>query len=88
MIKVDRGIPIPARTVGRAGNKDGAVCKYPWHVMEIGDSFIFPDKGNVTHAQRCASTHLVVRHRIARRRFTIRTITEDGRRVVRIWRVG
>jgi len=88
MIKIDRGIPIPPRTVGRAGNTDGAVCKYPWHEMEIGDSFVFPDGGNVSRAQRMASTNLVVRHKMARSRFTTRTLTEDGRRVVRVWRIG
>lgn len=35
MIKVDKGIPIPPKNSSRRG----PVREYPWHLMEVGDSF-------------------------------------------------
>jgi len=36
MIQLDKGVPIPKRPVG------GRNLIYPFHIMEVGDSFEFP----------------------------------------------
>jgi len=34
VLKIDKGVPIPPPTKG------GGQFKYPWHEMEVGDSFV------------------------------------------------
>jgi len=82
MIKINRGIPRPARS--RRGKWS---LKYPWYEMKPGDSFIMPHDGNVGLAQRLASANVAYRHKATRSRFSVRTVTEKGRSVVRIWRI-
>lgn len=36
-IAIRKGVPLPRRNGGGRGN-----AKYPWHEMEVGDSFVFP----------------------------------------------
>lgn len=69
-IKIDKGIPIPSGGHGRR-------AKYPWHEMEVGDSFFVSggtnNKGFVSYANR----------RFAPKRFLSRTV-EGG---TRVWRL-
>jgi len=69
MIKIDKGIPAPKVT----GTKHG---KFPWHEMEIGDSFAIPAIGR-------APQHDKVRGM----KFTCRKQVENGAEVYRVWRI-
>ena len=69
MIKVEKGIPMPTR--GR-----GASSKYPWHDMDVGDSFAAPMKD----PHQAAATASM---RQKPKRFLARKI-EGG---YRIWRI-
>lgn len=73
MIKIDKGIPAPALRHNRWNPK------YPWHEMEVGDSFL--------ETEASAQTLYSMASRIGKengKRFSIRS-TVEGRRV---WRVA
>lgn len=82
MIQVDHGIPIPPQPI--KGRPRGAPGKrlYPWAAMEVGDSFIFRGP-NVEAWQR-----IHARKAHDRKTYVSRVITENGERIVRIWRVA
>lgn len=66
--KVESGIPIPAG--GGQGSKRGgkrAWCVYPWHTMNVGDSFAVPKEKAAT----CASAANFQSH-VNGKRFTVR----------------
>lgn len=71
MLTVDSGIPIPA---------DAQREKYPFPVMQIGDSFLLPDVESAKNA-RSAAWMYSKRHGT---KFSCRRV-EDGWRV---WRVA
>lgn len=82
MIQIDSGVPLPPRP--NTGRPKGAPGKrrYPWKAMRVGDSFIFP--ATKTEAwQRIGD-----RRRFDRNQYETRQLVEDGRMVVRIWRVS
>ena len=68
-IRIDKDVPVPHRRS----------LKYPWQVMEIGDSFAFPskDKGSVNSAA-CSYAR---RHDAM---FMMRKVSETHHR---IWRI-
>ncbi len=72
-IKIERGVPFPA-TAPRAQ-------LYPFHEMEVGDSFFVPDS---TTNRLGSAAHAYVRSRKPGAKFTCRTI--DGG--VRVWRIS
>lgn len=74
-IKIDKGVPIPKAELGR--NR-----KYPWDELQVGDSFFVPGKTRATFngfASRFKKTHGI--------HFTLRTVTENDIKGVRIWRI-
>ncbi len=74
MFEIEKGIPIP-----NMGTKKD---KYPWRNMKIGDSFFVANK-TVKIMGPCA-------HHIAKNRdmkFSVRTVEENGKKGVRIWRI-
>ena len=74
MVKIDKNVEIPEIT--RCG---GRPAKYPWHAMEVGDSFFVPDKkscqfgGLIQYAKKKTGYKYSVRKE------------GDG---IRVWRVG
>ena len=74
--EIDRAIPIPPPSRG-----PGAV-KYPWAVMEVGDSFFVPGitKDNIYSSIKNASRD--------GRSFVARRVTENGVRGLRVWRAA
>lgn len=76
-ISIDCDIPIPPPT------QRGTQPKYPWRGMKVGDSFKWP---GVTLKQATDAC----RHR--RRRhgelYRVAKVTEDGKHMIRIWRVA
>lgn len=67
--KIEKGVPIPPARHGR---------KYPWHEMEIGDSFVVPDMSKSHAGAVCGGA------RKNGRKFSFRLLETGG---VRIWRV-
>lgn len=78
-IKVEDGVKMPKNKVGR---KSGDVQRYvwPWDVMRIGQSFVFPDEMSQTTCRTMAQQA----QRRYRRWFTVR-MCKDG---LRCWRIG
>ena len=71
-IAIQKGIPVPKRAFGRT-------CRYPWHEMEVGDSFLFPVNVSPSFcygaASRASQTY--------GKKFVVRKTTEG----FRCWRV-
>lgn len=75
-IKIDHDIPIPNPEYQRRQRK------YPIADMAVGDSFF-------AHAQRSESvSSSLTKYRKMGRRFTARTVTENGVKGVRLWRIA
>lgn len=70
-IKAEKGIPIP-----RVSKHP---MKYPWNEMEVGDSFI------ATTSTRQSTWWANLR--FAPKRFISRTVDENGKPSIRIWRI-
>src|SRR3990167_8404310 len=64
----EKGVPIPKSTFG------GSNPKYSWRTMEVDDSF-FVTGGKLNNMLSLAGG---ANHRFAPKRFTSRTVTEDG----------
>lgn len=78
MIEIEKGVPLPRYS--KTGKGHG--CKYPWHEMEVGDSFLVPDypldkRGHATPIASAAT------QRYRPKRF----IQRSTARGLRIWRV-
>ena len=87
---IDKKVPLPRAKSGL----NRACHKYPFDVMEKGDSFAVPLSGEITTAGKNAPyDKALVRVRSAAsnfsrrrgRKFTVRTLKDEG--VVRCWRV-
>lgn len=72
MIQIDKNVPMTGKT--------GAPSKYPYAVMEIGDSFFVPGKKGVGQVFNPAT--------VSPKKFTGRVCAESGVSGVRIWRVA
>ena len=70
MVRIDRGIPVPSRSHGQI---------YPWHLMQVGDSFLFPPG-----TQFPSETARAYSRRNPDRQFTARK-TREG---YRCWRIA
>lgn len=70
-MEIENGVPLPRHK--------GGFYKYPWHLMEIGDSFLVDDRSIQTMAS--------VANRASARlgfKFSCRS-TDEG---VRVWRIA
>lgn len=74
MIKIDKGIPIPA-------HDKGPYPKYPFAQMSIGDSFFAAERKQPLST---ASYQRAKRHGA---KFTMRATVEDGVTGYRVWRI-
>jgi len=73
IFRVEHGIPVPSEQLRRArhtGNNTRA--KYPWDIMNVGDSFLVPEselplnrqsalRGTAAHQARSRGTKYVIR---------------------------
>ena len=87
-IPIERGIPMPDRTANVQRIDYSRRPQYPWEQMEIGDSFVFPEKSTSLHTQRLASSNIGYRHYMSPKRYQMRSMMEDDKLIVRIWRVA
>lgn len=55
-IRIQKGVPMPVvKPRGRIGT---STPKYPWALMQVGDSFVFPGKDRRTaYSAACNATH-------------------------------
>lgn len=74
---IDKGVPLPPH---RPSGGMGRLPTYPWHQMEVGDSFFVP--GGVLKKLATAASATARRHPPLR--FSLRTV--DGG--VRVWRIA
>ena len=75
MMKVESGIPVPART----SRQGGRPCIYPFAGLEVGDSFFVPGKTVKTLSQTASK---------AAKRLKIQLITRTVEGGVRVWRTA
>lgn len=76
MIRIAKGLPMPNKG-GRPAN-----ARYPWHAMEVGDSFLVTTPGDADSASRAARVFATY-HGI-----TFKTARRSVRGGIRIWRVA
>lgn len=76
MIKIDKGVPVPVE-----GTRGGRKTIYPWAEMQPGDSFFAP---RAKHANVNVNR---VRKHVPNSTWTTRTVTENGIRGIRVWRL-
>lgn len=88
VIPIDRGIPLPPPTMVLGYRAARRPYAYPWTEMEVGDSFVYPESINIHCTQRKAWSNVRYRHDRWPERYAARTVDEDGRRVVRVWRIA
>jgi len=73
-IKIEKNVPMPKRKLGNP-----RTSRYPWDTMEVGDSFVFPNK-----VKRTTAMSLSYRTgKITGKRFAIRSVNEG----IRVWRL-
>lgn len=79
-IKIEKGVPLPpVERVEREG-------KYPFHTMEVSDSFFQPEaKAAAMHA--CIARYMNGKGKGSGRKFSLRAVTEDDVAGVRVWRM-
>lgn len=76
MIRISKNLPMPNKS-GRPAN-----ARYPWHSMEIGDSFLVQTLADAQSASRAARVFAVY-HGI-----TFKTSMRTVRGGIRIWRIA
>lgn len=74
-IKIEKNVPLPIR-VRRGGRK----TLYPWDVMDVNDSFVFPK----TTKKATASSLAYRTGKISGKKFAIRDVAEG----IRCWRLA
>lgn len=78
-IKIEKGVPIPPP---RAPN---LLARHLLSEMEIGDSIFIPGRG-VSSAS--AGMNLFARRHAPNRKHVCRTVTENGVKGIRVWRIA
>jgi hypothetical protein len=78
-MKIESNIPIPKI------RSTGAQLKYPWDALKVGDSFFVPD-GDVSALTSIGKQYF--KNRNISVKIKCRTVTEDGVKGVRVWRVA
>lgn len=85
-IKIDSGIPLPGYGVGarkKGGNIDAM------RTMEVGQSFVFRPRSEATSLEmQRNSAFRMSRNECPGKKYATRILTEDGIRVVRVWRTA
>jgi len=71
-IKIDDGVQMPKKQHGRPS-------KYPMNDLEIGQSFFVPNKTCMSFAG--------YRPRYKPKKFTVRSVIENGTKGIRVWRI-
>lgn len=75
-IAVDHGVPMPPPL------PPGRPPRYPWLTMKAGDSFVWPGT---------YQTALASRNKRRRRHgelYRVAKITEDGKHLIRVWKIA
>jgi len=86
---IQRGIPIPERNFPATRNRGSRMlAEFPLHLLQVGDSFASEACGS-SDKQRARLLSLMTRYREKTGAvFAYRTLEENGRRVVRVWRTA
>lgn len=82
MINIDKGVSVPTD-----GDKGGRQPTYPWRDMKPGDSFFVPTQ-NIDKRERASGFNLTMGKRAhPGSTWATRTVTENGIRGIRVWRL-
>ena len=73
MFKIEKNFPIPESGVGRP-------VKYPFGIMDVGDSFFVPKPNRISSA----ASHFGKRNN---KKFRSLPVVEDGIEGTRVWRI-
>lgn len=80
-ILIDKGVPIPPATSGRY-----AISRYPFDRLEVGDSFVAMKVGE--GKRNTVASYMSAAQKRYGYKFSMRTVTEDGVAIIRIWRIA
>lgn len=80
MAEIEKGIPVPAPHCGRPR-------KYPWRDIEVGESFFIPCDKESRNRVQCSMLGMCRRSRANGKRFTTRSVVEQGKSGIRVWRI-
>ena len=83
-IKIDDDIPIPPRKRGHLNGNAAAM-----RMLQVGQSFVYVPRieGTSCASQQNSASH-TSRTAFKDRQFICRTVEENGKRVVRVWRIA
>jgi hypothetical protein len=83
-VKIDKGVPIPKK---RSREKPCSPHVAALKILKIGESIVYPAKQGeaVQRTARRASSRCV---HLKPKKFTTRIRVEDGKEVVRVWRIA
>ena len=82
-IKIDKGVPMPSAFAAKE--------RFPWLEMAVGDSFFAPNYAQSKHMRKNGEKTLSTtfpRTKVPGSKWVTRTVTENGIRGVRVWRVA
>lgn len=84
---IDSDVPLPEKAKGGRRRGDWhrrTIFKYPFHQMEVGDSFFVPDRS----LRGCLQVCVHKQNRSTGAHFTIRVWRQDGVDGLRVWMTG
>lgn len=70
-------------------NHGGYKLKYPWHELEVGESFkVYPEEGQTLDQKRSTMVSLIqyTHKKMHPRRFSMRTMREQSPSYIQVWR--
>lgn len=83
-LQIDKGIPVPSSRKASA-----KIYKYPFHLMEEGDSvFLAKSFAPPSNIRQALNVRLRKDRDLQGRKFTTRTVTEAGVEGIRVWRLA
>ena len=82
MIPIDKNVPLPEKT--GSGAQPHKPQKFPYADMVVGDSFVYDA---YTKPKMILACNMNNRRGTNGRKFTCRKVREDGKDVIRVWRV-
>lgn len=81
----------PAQTIAALNDLvrsiDLPVQRYPWLTTPIGNSFVFPARRTLKETMHQATARAAARKLLHNEAWSARTVHENGKPVIRLWRV-
>lgn len=84
-IEIEKGIPVPAKR-GKVAESPYRPDRSVMEKMKVGDSYAVPYESEIVARRITSAGHLTMRSKGWQ--FVTRRLIEDGKNVVRVWRVA